>query len=193
MMNFKPGIVEKLKRGWKALGKPSEYRNQSELKAISFINLLLMAVCALVIFLVILWVLLHGAKPFGDTRNDEEMTSQLNISYPEKLFKPNIGRSGINCTDFGNLCTPCDVPCDGMVCSDHVCSLACIDNQYSNRTGTFYTSFSNETAKYTTDFSRCHQTWQDHSLTLNPTSTANKTLYTAIGGLAALLNVRLHE
>ena len=142
------------------------------------------------ILIALLWVLLHASMPFGDTRTEMEITNLLNISYPVKSFEPNVGRSGINCTDFGSLCTPCGVPCDGMFCSNHVCSLACLDDQYSNRTGTFYTQLSDKNADYTTDFSRCHQTWQDHSLTLNPTSTENKHLYTAIGGVAALLNVR---
>ena len=145
---------------------------------------------ASIILLTLVWVLFHASMPFGDTKTEMEINSSLNISYPAKRFEPNIGRTGINCTDFGSLCTPCGVPCDDMFCSNHVCSLACLDDQYSNRTGTFYTELSGENADYTTDFSRCHKTWQDHSLTLNPTSTEKQHLYTAIGGFAALLNVR---
>ena len=146
--------------------------------------------CAPIIILALLWVLLHASKPFGDTQTEMENNSLLNISYPAKRFEPYIGRTRINCTGFGSLCTPCGVSCDGMFCSNHVCSLACLDDQYSNRTGTYYAELSDENADYTTDFSRCHQTWQDHSLPLNPTSTEKKHLYTAIGGFAALLNVR---
>ena len=149
--------------------------------------------CAPIIILALLWVLLHASKPFGDTQTEMENNSLLNISYPAKRFEPNIGRTGINCTDFGSLCTPCGLPCDDMFCSNHVCSLACLDDQYFNRTGTFYTKLSDQNANYTTDFSRCHQTWQDHSLTLNPTSTEKLHLYTAIGGFAALLNVRYNS
>ena len=145
---------------------------------------------ASIILLILVWVLFHASKPFGVTQTEMEMNSLLNISYPVKRYEPNIGRTGINCTDFGSLCTPCGVPCDGMFCSNHVCSLACLDDQYSNRTGNFYTELSDENQDYTTDFSRCHQTWHNHSLTLNPTSTEKKHLYTAIGGFAALLNVR---
>ena len=150
---------------------------------------------ALIIVFVLLWVFLHASTPFGDTRIEMEMNSMLNISYPAKRFEPNPGRSdlkleALNCTDIGNLCSPCGVTCDGMFCSNHVCSLACLDKEYSNRTGTFYIELSDGEEDYTTDFSRCHQTWQDHSLTLNPTSTDKMHLYLAIGGFAALLNVR---
>ena len=179
-----------MKRGWKALGKPFEYTNDKELEGVNFINLVVRLFSASIIIAALFWVLLHAAKPFGQTRTEMEMISSLNISYPNKRFEPNTGRTGIDCTDFGSLCTPCGVPCDGMFCSNHVCSLACLDDQYSNRTGIFYTKLSDNNADYTSDFSRCHQTWQDHSLTLNPTSTDNKHLYTAIGGVAALLNAR---
>ena len=81
------------------------------------------------ILIALLWVLLHASMPFGDTRIEMEITNLLNISYPVKSFEPNVGRSAINCTDFGSLCTPCGVPCDGMFCSNHVCSLACLDDQ----------------------------------------------------------------
>ena len=184
------GFTEKVKRGWKALGRSGQYRNEKEIEGINFLNLVLMLCSASIILLTLVWVLFHASMPFGDTKTEMEINSSLNISYPAKRFEPNIGRTGINCTDFGSLCTPCGVSCDDMFCSNHVCSLACLDDQYLNRTGTFYTELSGENADYTTDFSRCHKTWQDHSLTLNPTSTEKKHLYTAIGGFAALLNVR---
>ena len=179
-----------MKRGWKALGRPFEYRNDKELEGINFLDLVLKLFCALIIVPALLWILLNAAKPFGDTRTEIETNSLLNTSYPAKRFEPDTGRSRINCTDFGSLCTPCGVLCDHMFCSNHVCSLACLDDQYSNRTGTFYTKLSDKNVKYTTDFSRCHQMWKDHSLTLNPTSTEKKHLFTAIGGFAALLNTR---
>ena len=182
-----------MERGWKALGRNYEYRTEKDLEGVKYIHLLLMVVSASIIVPVLLLVVLYASKLFGDTQTEIELNSMLNISYPAKRFMPNPVRSEINCTDIGNLCSPCGVSCDDMFCSNHVCSLACLDDQYFNRTGTFYTKLSDQNANYTTDFSRCHQTWQDHSLTLNPTSTEKLHLYTAIGGFAALLNVRYNS
>ena len=183
------GATEKVKRGWRALKKKPEYRNELEVQGINFINSLIKTFCGILIALVLLWIGIYASKPFGATQAEIDRKSRLSLTYPQQRHQPDLGRTKPECSEIGNLCTPCDVSCDDMFCSSHVCSIACLDEDYSNRTGSFYTEVSDDDTDHVTDFNRCHDTWQSHSLSLIPTSTDNSTVYTVIGGLAALLNV----
>ena len=183
------GVSERVKRGWRALKKNRVYRNQVELQAIDFINTLIKTFCGLLIALILLWIAINASKPFGDTQAEIDRKSLLNLTYPTQRHQPVHGRTALECSEIGNLCTPCGVTCDQMFCSSNVCSLACLDENYKNRTGTFYTELSEDDIDHVVDFSRCHDTWQSHSLNLKPTTTGNSTVFTAVGGLAALINV----
>lgn len=190
MMNCKAeGTSEKIKRGWRGLKKNLEYRNEMEVEGINFINTLIKSVCGVLIALVLLWICIFASKPFGATQTEIDHKSRLNQTYPRQRHEPDFGRTEPECSEIGNLCTPCSVTCDDMFCSSHVCSLACLDENYANRTGSFYTEISEGDSDHVVDFNRCHDTWQSHSLNLTPTSTDNSTVYTVIGGLAAILNV----
>lgn len=185
------GPCEKLKRGWKALRKNLEYRNVMELQGINFINTLIVTFCGILIAMVLLWIGLQASKPFGATQAELDRKSLLNLTYPEPQFEPEPERTEVECSEVGNVCTPCGVTCDNMLCSSYVCSVACLDENYANRTGKFYAEriLSENDTDHIVDFSRCHDTWKSHSLSIIPTTTENSYIYTVIGGLAAILNV----
>lgn len=183
------GASEKVKRGWRALKKTRDYRNDMEIQGINFINTLIKTFCGLLIALVLLLIIIYASKPFGDTQAEIDRKSLLNLKYPVQRHQPDHGRTALECSEIGNLCAPCGVTCDQMFCSSNVCSLACLDENYENRTGTFYTELSDDDSDHVVDFNRCHDTWQSHSLNLKPTSTDNSLAYTVVGGLAAILNV----
>ena len=65
---------------------------------------------------------------FGHANNPDSQT------FAESMFEPPQNRSTLEC-DAINICQPCGITCEDGICSTSQCSIACLDQDYSDRRG----------------------------------------------------------
>ena len=65
---------------------------------------------------------------------DDEMYQQ-NLYLNQTRTEPYDNRTFLECDgEVGNFCQPCGIRCDGMNCFNQLCSIACMDQDFTNRT-----------------------------------------------------------
>ena len=70
---------------------------------------------------------------FGPSSSDDMHLK--NVTINEVQTEPPENRDSLSCDGtLGNICQPCGVRCDQMMCSNQLCSIACLDKDFLNRT-----------------------------------------------------------
>ena len=70
---------------------------------------------------------------FGPFLKDDAHLKDLQPG--EVITEPPENRGPFQCDgEIGTLCQPCGVRCDEMSCSNQLCSIACLDQDFMNRT-----------------------------------------------------------
>ena len=70
---------------------------------------------------------------FGPSLKDDSHLEGLDFS--KVITEPNENRGPLDCDgEVWNICQPCGIRCDEMMCSNQMCSIACLDQDFMNRT-----------------------------------------------------------
>lgn len=184
-------MKKKISVGYKALDVKESLRNKRQKECIIYLEELTGWLTMIVVLLLTVFLIPLSFKRFKPSLDDE--MCQQNLYLNQTRTEPYDNRTFLECDgEVGNFCQPCGIRCDGMNCSNQLCSIACMDQDFTNRTQKphkFYLSPADAGSVQSVNFETCHETWKSSSIELMPVSLDNSKLYIVIVIIASLINL----